>query len=197
MPHLVPLVLSAPLSARLSRLHLLVIGLGMVLALASCNEKTIDPNELTVYTGPMVTAKNIVTHYTDSALTRVVMKAPLQYEYSNGDREFPQGLHIDFHNEKGVFSSTLDSRYARYDRLNDIYLAKGEVVINDVIEHKKLETEELKWNRSTKRVFTDKFVRITTPKEMLTGMGLEAAQDFSWYRIVKPDGKAKAESDIL
>lgn len=173
----------------------LVLTLGAVLV--ACQDKVVDPNEVSVYSGPMVTAKNIETRYSDSAVLRVVMKAPLQYEYTTGDREFPQGIHIDFHNEQGEFTSTLDARYARYDKLNDIYVAKGEVIIKNVVEQKTLTTEELKWNRSTRRVFTDKFVRITTPKETLTGMGLEAAQDFTWYRIVKPDGKAQAESDIL
>lgn len=177
----------------------LLVLLFIATSIWACQHKTVDPNEVTTYSGPIVTGKHVETRYSDSSILRVIMKAPLQYEYQSGDREFPHGLHIDFFDEKGVFTSTLDCRYARYDRINDIYIAIGEVVINNRVEHKKLETEELKWHRVTKRVFTDKFVKITTPKELLTGQGLEAAQDFSTYRIVKPVGTAQSssEADIL
>ena len=175
----------------------LLLSMALSTGLSSCQNKVIDPNEVTTYSGPIVSAKNVETRYSDSAILRVVLKTPLQYEFNSGDREFPEGLHLDFYDEKGVFTSTMDSKYGRYDRLNDIYVGIGEVVIVNVLEQKKMETEELKWNRATKQIYTDKFVRITTPTELLTGMGLEAKQDFSWYRILKPNGNAKASSDIL
>lgn len=167
------------------------------LLLVSCQNRVVDPNEISVYSGPIVSARNVESRFSDSSILRVVMRTPLQYEFSSGDREFPEGLHLDFYDEKGVYSSTMDSKYGRYDRNNDIYIGIGQVVIRNVKEQKKMETEELKWNRATKMVYTDKYVKITTPTELLTGVGLEAKQDFSWYRILKPSGNAKASSDIL
>ena len=51
-----------------------------------------------------------------------------------------------------------------------------------------LNTEELHWNTSKGDVFTDKFVRIETEDQILTGVGLTAKQDFSRYVIKNPQG---------
>jgi hypothetical protein len=51
-----------------------------------------------------------------------------------------------------------------------------------------LSTEELNWDPQKQIVFTDKFVVIETPTEILKGEGLEANQNFTKYKILKPTG---------
>ncbi|MES2386677.1 MAG: LPS export ABC transporter periplasmic protein LptC [Bacteroidota bacterium] len=170
----------------------------LVLLFSSCTKPPEDLSKIRIYTGPVVTAHDIITTYTDSGALVVEMHAPLQTEYNDGDREFPQGILVNFYNEQHVLSSRLTARYARFDRATEIYIGTGDVVIENFLEHKKVNTEELRWNRSDKRVFTDKFVRITTPDGLLTGTGLTAAQDFSTYRILKPETQTdNSKNDIL
>jgi hypothetical protein len=60
-----------------------------------------------------------------------------------------------------------------------------------VVNNKKGETvntEELNWSPTTKKIYTDKFVTITTADEVLKGEGLDTDQDFSYTRIRKPTG---------
>ena len=166
--------------------------------LVACGKPPEDLSKIRIYTGPVVVANNIVTLYTDSGEPVVEMHAPVQSEFSDGDREFPKGIKVDFYNEKQQLSSRLTARYARYDRATEIYIATGDVQIENFIEHKKVNSEELRWNRFKKEVFTDKFVRIQTPDEVLTGTGLTAAQDFSTYRILKPATTInKSDNNIL
>jgi len=166
---------------KLATLALLAIAI-------SCKNKTVDPAAITTYAGPVATVYDVKTDYSDSAKTKVVMQAPLQLEFQDGDREFPKGIQVDFYDPTGKNTSRLTSRYARYEKTYDIYIAKDSVVILDLVEAKKLNTEELRWSRPKRKVYTDKFVRIQTKQELLTGVGLEAAQDFSWYKILKPSG---------
>ena len=154
----------------------------------ACENKVVKPGEIVFYSGPVATAYDLVTDYSDSAKTKVMVRSKLQLEYQDGDREFPKGIQVDFYNAKSQNAARLTARYARYDKQTDIYIAQGDVVVKDFIETKTLNTEELRWNRVEKRVFTDKFVRIQTATELLTGTGLTAAQDFSTYRILKPAG---------
>jgi hypothetical protein len=71
-------------------------------------------------------------------------------------------------------------------------IARDSVMLKDK-EGKILQTELLTWDEETDRIFTDKFVKITTPTEILYGDGLEANQDFTRYEIKNIKGRIKIE----
>ncbi len=157
----------------------------LLLCFAACKE---EKAVFAPYKGPMVRAENVRTVYSDSGQTRVVMTAPLQLEWAGGNRTFPQGIVIWFYNAKGDPESKLTARKGYYDKMTEIYTGRGDVNVENVAEQKRLKSEELKWSRYEKRVYTDKFVRIITPEETLYGDGLTAAQDFTTYKILKIRG---------
>ena len=137
----------------------------------------------------MLIGHNIYTNYTDSGKVKMRMWAPEQQEMETGDRIFPKGIKIDFY-EKEKVSSVLTAKYATFSKLTGIYTVRNDVVIQSKDQEKKLNTEELKWFPKTHRVRieNDKFVRIQTKTEVLTGMGLDATEDFRSYKIKKPQG---------
>jgi LPS export ABC transporter protein LptC len=141
------------------------------------------------YEGPMLIGENIFTNYTDSGKVKLRMWAPEQQELESGDRIFPKGIKIDFF-EKEVVSSTLTANYATFSKASGIYTVRNNVVIQSKDQQKKLNTEELKWlpKKHRVRIENDKFVRIQTKTEVLTGMGLDATEDFRSYKIKKPQG---------
>ncbi len=140
------------------------------------------------YDGPLIIATDVHTLFSDSALLKVELKAPLQYEYENGDRVFPKGVVIYFLEKDGRVSNSLKANHGKFYKSTGIYTATGNVIIKDTIAHKKMNTEKLHWNPAKKKVYTEKFVRIETQNEILTGNGLDATQDFSYYKILKPTG---------
>lgn len=158
------------------------------LLVAACGNDGRKPKVPVTYTGPVAVARDIETMYKDSAYVKVRVMAPLRNEFSNGDSEYPKGITIKFYNSKGLHESTITARYAQYDRASDTYQGKGNVVVENHLEKKRLDSEELRWNHMEKRVFTDQFVRITTPTEVVTGMGLTASEDFKQYKILKVQG---------
>lgn len=150
-----------------------------------------------VYTGPLIELEEIETIFSDSGVTRVKMNAPIQQELQNGNREFPQGILLHFYDERGVATSTLKSNKARYIKEDNKWLVQGNVVIQSLKENKKMTTEEMWWDPANpdknKRITTSKFITIQTAQHLLTGEGLEANEDFSWYRIQKPHGTFSIE----
>jgi LPS export ABC transporter protein LptC len=46
-----------------------------------------------------------------------------------------------------------------------------------------LKTNELMWRNSDQKIITDKFVTITSPKEVIQGYGLESDQQLKNYKI--------------
>ncbi|MDO7610040.1 MAG: LPS export ABC transporter periplasmic protein LptC, partial [Crocinitomicaceae bacterium] len=58
-----------------------------------------------------------------------------------------------------------------------------------------LETEELTWNKRDSTIRTDKQVVVRSPKELLTGRGLETKQDFSYFEILNPTGRLNLKKE--
>lgn len=163
--------------------------LALVVSMAwGCTDELQDPDKEVKYTGPLIENKDVVTLYSDSAKLLVKLQAPLQQEFENGDGVFPKGLYVEFYEKPGQMTSTLKANYAKQDRNKDLYLAKGNVVVKNLQKQEMLETEELYWNKNKQEIYTDKFVKITTAEEVITGKGLRANQDFSRYSITKVTG---------
>ncbi len=168
------------------KLVLYVLCAIITLFFASCEDNE-DKQISKPYDGPLIKLTNIETLYSDSAVLKVKLMAKEQWEYANGDRLFPKGINIVFH-QNGVPTSTLVADKGKYIKTTDTYNVTGHVVIKGINENKKMTSEELNWNPLTKKVTTTKFVKIETPKEELWGNGLEATQDFKHYKIINPKG---------
>lgn len=128
--------------------------------------------------------------YSDSAQVKVRITGPVML--NNLDRtepyqEFVDGILVEFFGEEEKVTSTMVAKYAiRYDR-------RGEVIVRDSvvwqsIDRQKLETEELIWREKEEEVFTKKFARITTAREIIEGYGFRANQDFSNAKIQQVEG---------
>lgn len=174
-------------SHRMTGNSLLTLAAMLVFLLLSC-KKAEQVKVYKPYKGPSMIVYKLEALLTDSAQPKILMKAPRQVEYENGDRIFPDGVNIEFFSEKGQKSSILTAKHGTYNKAKNVYTVTRDVVIINHEEHKKLNTEELHWNPGAKKIYTDKFVKIETPEELLTGTGLESNEDFSSYKILKVAG---------
>ena len=168
-------------------LELLLITF-LISILSGCILKNKELQEIQEYTGPVIELGSAITFYSDSAMVKMRMEAPKQLEFGNGDREFPEGLYLEFYDKEGNLSSTLRANYCYYTSKEDLYKATGNVVIIDAKTNDRLDTEELLWSEKKEEVFTDKFVRIERDGELQMGDGLEAKQDFSYWKILNYKG---------
>lgn len=146
-------------------------------------------------------ARDVEILYSDSAIVRVRVTGPLLHNYTdreNPRQEFPAGVKIEFLEPNLSVRSTLTAKTAvRYQEKGRI-IARDSVVLVSA-QQEKLETEELIWDEKTAKVFTEKFVKVTKPGEIIYGYGLEAEQDFSYWKITVPKGRIKVEQldDVL
>jgi LPS export ABC transporter protein LptC len=173
--------------------NLIYFTIIIFLGLACSNDD--DLKSFKEYTGPVLEVDSSLTLYSDSAKVRVKVLAAKQFEFNNGDQEFPEGIYIEFFETDGILSSTLKADKGYYTKETDLYTAVGNVILVSLAKNEQLNTEELFWKRNEQRVYTDKFVRIESNDEILTGEGLTAKQDFSSYKILKPAGTFSIEAD--
>jgi len=141
------------------------------------------------YKGPLKEAEDVEMFYTENDLVKVKLITKKIFEYENGDREFPEGLYLEFYDEEGKISSTLRANSAFYFQEENKWRGQGKVEVRNIEKNQQLNTEELFWKPDTKRIFTDKFVTIKLENEVIYGTGLDAAQDLADYTIKNPEGE--------
>ncbi|MCC5919473.1 MAG: LPS export ABC transporter periplasmic protein LptC [Cyclobacteriaceae bacterium] len=162
---------------------LLLVSFSVLLA---CESRSID--EMQIYEGPMMEVTNVETLYSDSAIVKVRLKTPKQLELQNSDREYPDGIYLEFYDEDGNISSTLRADYCYYTQKDNIYKGQGDVVVESRVKDQRMSSEVLYWEPSIGEVHTDTFVVIEEEGDVLKGEGMRAKQDFSSYTILKPIG---------
>jgi len=157
-----------------------------ILALASCTQKE-NPDPVS-YSGPMREGDNVTMLYAEKDMLKMKLIGKRVLEFENGDREFPEGLFIEFYNEQGKLSSTLAANHAYFFRREYQWRGRGHVEVKNLETLEQLNTEELYWKPDTKRIFTDKFVTIKTTTDVIYGTDLDAAQDMSQYTLRNTTG---------
>ena len=100
---------------------------------------------------------------------------------------FPDHFEVYFYNDSSQLQSTLMADYASIDEERKIMLAQNNVILISS-DDKKLETNELVWDESKNKIYTDKKVKITTGKEVIYGEGFTSTPDFKQYSITKIHG---------
>lgn len=173
---------------------LLAIGI-----LCSCENDVKEVASLTKKKKPNSKGKNVSLIYSEKANVKITVSAPVMEEYGlEKDKyiEMREGIKVQFYDTLLNITSTLTSKYAIHRVGERIMEAKNDVVVvNDKGE--KLNTEHLIWNEDSSKIYSDKFVKITTEDEILMGEGMEANQDFSKWKIHKIKGiiNVKEESE--
>ena len=172
---------------RLVRVLLMVLFANLV----GCNQT--DFKEPLIYDGPLQTLEDVELYYTEENMVKVKMIAAMVHEYENGDREFPEGIYLEFYDESGKMESTLRANEAYFFKKENQWRGRGKVEVKNLEKNEQLNTEELFWKPAEEKIFTDKFVTIRQQNDVIFGQGLEAKQDMSDYVIKKPEGEFAVE----
>ena len=167
-----------------SNVHRLLIRTRWLLPLVFlCSCATKEKPKPVIYDGPLRQAENITLHYAERDKVKTILRAKKVNEFQNGDREFPDGVYLEFFDEMGKMNSTLRANSAYYFKQENKWRGRGDVVVVNMGKDQQLNTEELFWMPATKKIFTEKFVTITDHQDIIYGTHLKANQDLSNYSL--------------
>lgn len=176
----------------------ILLFLGIFGIFAACSDEIIEEVEdeyITIADTKYEIADSVEILYSDSAIIRVRITAPLLLNYSdnkNPRREFPKGILVEFFDENQKIQSRLTAKTAvQYEKLNKFIVEDSVVVKNS--KNEMIETEGLVWDESTQRVHTERFITITTATEIIKGYGFESDYDFQNWELKKVSGRLKAD----
>jgi LPS export ABC transporter protein LptC len=124
---------------------------------------------------------------------KIITDEITRYISEEGITEFKKGLKIYFFDTEQQIESSMSANYGKaFEKEEELFARDNVVIIN--VKGEKLNTEELTWKRKEKKIYSTKFVKITTNDEIIFGEGLEANEDFSDYTIKKVKGTIKVDA---
>ena len=139
---------------------------------------------------PIGEAVNIETLFTDSGQVRFMMKAPklLQFENESGNYfEFPEGIELVKYDAGQNIISSITANYAKQFIKEKKWEAKNNVIATNA-QGDTLKTEHLFWEEKEEKIYTEEFVKIIRPDQIITGIGFQSDQSLTNWKIKNPKG---------
>lgn len=168
--------------------------LSMLLLICCCIACENDPAEVARLTQALEprqeVMKGVEMLYSDSAVVRVKIRSPRVVRHLDKReprQEFLDGMRVDFFTPNKRISSELMAKYGvRFDNKNQVIVRDS--VIWQSKNGERLETEELIWDENEGKLYTNKYVTIIRPNEIIYGYGFESNQDFTYSKIKAIEG---------
>lgn len=125
---------------------------------------------------------NATVTFSDSGKIRAILYAGHIRMYADKHITLlDSSIKIDFYDVNEIKTTTLTSKRGRVDDItNDLFAIDSVVVESDSI---KITTEEMMWRNKDRKIVSDKFVTILSPKEKIQGYGFESDQNLTNYVI--------------
>lgn len=167
----------------------------IVLALAGCGEKNKPAVTAIQNAGAIPDQESWKSRivFSDSGLTRAIVNAEhIRMYEARRETLLDSGLVVHFYSMSGVHTSKLTALRGRVDDATKDLEAFDNVVFSSD-SGTVVRTEYLFWDHDTRRVRSDRFVTVTSPKERLQGYGFEADQGLKNYVIYRVSLEAEVE----
>lgn len=176
------------------------ISKGVVIALMatlfSCNNDIEEINRLNqTDTTPAMFAKNVSISESEYGRIKYNITSSFLKRYETPGKGsstiFPEGFKVIFYDslQPDKIRTEITAEYGLDDEGRRIMEAKTNVVVINHLKGETLNTERLVWDKNTKKVYSDKFVTITTPDKIIYGEGMESDEKFERWTIKKPKGE--------
>ncbi|WP_075342527.1 LPS export ABC transporter periplasmic protein LptC [Tenacibaculum agarivorans] len=150
---------------------------------------------------PIGVAKDAYHVYKDSGKVTSKLITPLLRDFSNRKNhpynEFPKGIKIITYENDGLDSTTITGNYALSYAKTSVSEIKGNVVVYNHTNGRKLETNQLFWDQREKYLFTEDGFRVTSTKDTINGFGFESKQDLSKWILKDISGNVAVKKEEL
>ena len=189
---------SDKMSLRRVRVNALrVVAMQTVLVLAagmmhSCREENkidvaarLNPDRM-----PTMTTINVSTLISDSGVIQYKIVAPMWRVYDRADTPywiFPKGLYLQKYDRFFHVIATVAADSAKYFKNQKLWRLDGNVEMTKVPKDL-FQSQQLFWDQTRGRIYSDSFIHIQTPTHVLEGIGFESNERLTSYRIIKPQG---------
>lgn len=142
--------------------------------------------------------KDLHTIVTDSGFYKYEFETPDVKQYDNIEEpfaDFPQGLKFKMFGAHGQTTKTrIRCNNAKFYKDRNLWELNNDV---EAVTEKGdiLSTEQLFWDAKEHTIYSEKFVKITTKNQVITGYGFESDEKLSKYEIKHPGGEIEVDNN--
>ncbi len=151
-----------------------------------CTKEKVEPTvnvQLTAEEIPDQESWNSTIFFTDSGRTKAILIAGhLRVFSKNKETLLDSNIRIEFYNDEEIHTTTLTSKRGRVDeKTNNLYAIDSVVAVNDsgIV----ITSDEMMWRNKDRKIVSEKYVTIVSPKEKIEGYGFESDQNLRNYII--------------
>lgn len=158
----------------------------LMLTLFSCENSILTIKEITREdTLPELSAYNIEYERISDQYRRVLLKSPLMERYGGEQplTRFPEGFKITFYDTTGKAISFISANYGISLADKKIMTARNNVVVKNYETNEQLNTENLVWDQNKKLIYSNTFVKLTSPDRIVYGDSMRADESFASREI--------------
>lgn len=169
-----------------------LLALLLLILVTACHDEVkidvssrLDPSKM-----PMMTTKNVATFISDSGIVQYKIVAPVWKVYEEVDTPywfFPEGLYLQKYDPYLQVIATVAADSAKFFSKLKIWKLDGHVEMTQM-PHDLFQTEQLFWDQSHRKIYSDSFIHIETQIHVLEGIGFESDDRLTSYRVLKPQG---------
>lgn len=158
----------------------LIVAAFAYCVLASCSRKTETIKSVDLNKAPRQVADSLyAVQSTNGDLTmRVEAKRMEKYENDTVSYEvFPKGFDVYSYNRDGLLETHIRAKIAKHTvskRYAETWAAFGNVEIFNYVKGEKMTTDTLYWDKNNHRIYTHCFVKMSSPRGLMQGYGMES-----------------------
>ena len=163
------------------------------IVLTSCKDEIAE--EFDFEKTPVQVVFDMNVQQSDNGLTSMRMTAPTmqRFEYykdsTNQSYEYyPDGFRVDAYTPDGELETTIVSNQAKHitTRGSESWSAFGDVIVTNHIKGERMESDTIYWNREEHTIYTDCYVKLTSPSGLLQGYGMTSDERANNSTILHP-----------
>ena len=144
---------------------------------------------------PMQVVHNMEILQTEKGVITMRMTAPTlqHFEFRKDSMDqsydyYPNGIHVDAYTADGALETTVDADEARHITTpgREEWKAFGNVTLVNIPKRQRMVSDTMYWDQDGKRIYTDCYVKVTSPQGVMQGYGMESDERANRTIILKP-----------
>ena len=166
-------------------------ALALAFVVYSCKGNLSEAEKLDLDKIPLQTVDDMFFVQSENGRLKLRVESPRMevYEHDTVAYDlFPKGIRVFGYSEEGMLETTIVSRQAKHDKTvgKELWSAFGKVVVKNIVKQETMETDTLYWDAEAKEIWTDCYVKMSSPSGHMQGYGMRSDEMARNAILLKP-----------